>query len=256
MDSLDSERNDDVARFNEGMELMKTGRFDQAVEKFRYAASTGKDRAMEHYALAVALYKGRKLAASREEFNRFLSMNPRDNQYVRQAKAALAAIEQQEKKPAKRDRPANPLADNAAYKNAVEAYLRGDYDAALDGFRKALAEVPNNKHVFNNLGLAYLAMRDEAKAIEAFEKAAEIDPAFLEALNNLGLAWTQYGSLKARAAFEKAIDVEPDFFDALANLGSLCYREGNLPEARRLWEKAHALKPEDPQVRRNLEVFR
>ncbi|MBN1867709.1 tetratricopeptide repeat protein [Candidatus Sumerlaeota bacterium] len=252
----DSEPREDVARFIEGMKLMKAGRCDEAVEKFRYAASTGKDRPMEHYALAVALYKSRRLDAAREEFERFLSMNPQDNRYVQQAKAALAAIEQQEAKPAPGKAEANPLAASADYRDAVEAYLRGDYEVALAGFREALSEIPRNKHILNNLGLTLLAMRRESEAVEAFEKAIEIDPDFLEALNNLGLAWTQYGSSKAREAFEKALEADPEFFDALVNLGSLCYREGNLPEARRLWEKACALKPDDPQVRRNLEVFR
>ena len=275
----------DVADFKEGMALLKDNRLDEAVERFRRAATTGVDRPMEHYALAVALYKKGEWEEAKGEVWRFLAMSPKTNNYVVQAKAILPVIERklaERREAGQREgeqpagwvgdsgagleaareeggggaRPADPLAQCEAYEAGINAYLRGDYARAEERFREALEEVPGSKHVLNNLGLACLGRREHDRAIECFEKALEMDGGFLEARNNLGLAWNDYGTVKAAAAFEAVLEADPNFFDALVNLGSLYYRKGDLPGARGTWERARALRPADAQVQRNLALFR
>jgi tetratricopeptide (TPR) repeat protein len=272
----------DVADFNEGMALLKANRLDEAVRKFREAATTGEDRPMEHYALAVALHRNGQWEEARAEIERFLSMSPKANTYVAQARAILPIIERkladQRREVARQAtppggikradvaraveaaaRPADSLLQCAAYEKGINAYLRGDYAEAEESFQEALGEmqdVASLKHVYNNLGLTYHARHEYDTAIRSFEKALSMDSGFLEARNNLGLAWNDCGMMKAVEAFEAVLRADPNFFDALVNLGSLYYRKGDLPAARRTWERAHALRPTDAQVQRNLAVFR
>jgi len=247
---------EDVREFNEGVELMRSGDLDGAVEKFRAAASTGVDRPMEHYALAVALYRKKEYVEAKKEMERFLAASPADNRYVRKARTILPVIAeklaQQQPRAGKRE---SPLAAHEPYNRALNAYLRGDYAPALEGFRETLKDFPGDKHVTNNLGLAYLALREQQMAINCFVKAIAADPGFPDPRNNLGLAWLDYGAAKAKETFESLVREAPDFFDGLVNLASLCYREGDLARARQLWERARAIRPDDPQVKRNLEAY-
>lgn len=247
---------EDVREFNEGLELMKANNLTAAIEKFRMAASKGVDRPMEHYALAVALYRNEGYAEAKNEMERFLQMSPADNQHVRKAKSILPIIEAKLTNAARPTEAKNRLSDNEPYNQALNAYLRGDYEAALEAFQKARKSFPESKHVYNNLGLTYLALKNHKMAVVCFGKALAFDPEFLDARNNLGLAWLDYGAAKAKESFESILEADADFFDALVNLASLCYRQGDMPRARQLWERAHAIRPDDPQVKRNLEIFR
>ena len=250
-----STHDDDVARFNEGMALIKEGRVDEAIEKLREAATTGKDRPLEHYALAAALYRLKNFDEALKEFHYFLAVAPGEDKYTQQARAAMDVIGKMREKKEEEPAPDVPtLYENIAYDQALNAYLRGDYQEAADGFLETLDDLPGNKFVHNNLGLTYLAMGQCERAIGQFECALETDPDFPEALNNLGLAWSEQGFRKARSAFETALEGDPNYFDALANLGSLFYRRGDRDRARQLWERAHEINPEDPQVRRNLGI--
>ena len=49
------------------------------------------------------------------------------------------------------------------------------------------------------------------EAISRFEKAADLDPTYAAAYNNLAIAYEQQGKLdEARKAYEKALKIEPD----------------------------------------------
>lgn len=49
------------------------------------------------------------------------------------------------------------------------------------------------------------------EAIYRWEKAVEIDPTYAEAFNDLAIAYEHEGQLdKARKAYEKALDIDPD----------------------------------------------
>jgi len=247
------EQPDDLEAFSEGMGLLRANHLEEAMEKFRHASVTGKDRPMEHYALAVALYRMGSLSEAKVEFERFVSMSPQDTRYLRQARAILPILEQRmaSEKPV-----GDPLSQSEPYEKGIQALLRGNYQEAAESFEAALEGFPGNRCVHNNLGLAHLALRDYQQAISEFGKALAIEPAFPEALNNLGLAWSDLGTVRARESFEAALQVNPDFFDALLNLGALYYRQGDLAKALELWEKAERISPDDSQVRRNLESVR
>ena len=117
---------DDVDQFREGMALLKANRLDEAIECFRRAATTGRDRPMEHYALAVALHRNSEFEKAHDEFSLFLEMSPMETQYVRQANSILPLLE--EKIADQKEPPvaANPLAESKAYNHGIEAYRRGD----------------------------------------------------------------------------------------------------------------------------------
>ena len=108
-------------------------------------------------------------------------------------------------------------------------FHRGNYDAALYPFNKAIDLNPSNQYLYNDRGLCYLALGEIDTAISDFSKAVELDPNFAKAYYNRGLAYFEQGKQnrtdpndKAIAEFNAAIGLDPNFADAYYQRG-LCY---------------------------------
>jgi tetratricopeptide (TPR) repeat protein len=56
--------------------------------------------------------------------------------------------------------------------------------------------------------------------------------------------------------FERNVEDHPDFVDGWASLGDLAVARGESDAARRLFERALALDPENPRIRRSLDAIR
>ena len=101
-------------------------------------------------------------------------------------------------------------------------YNRGNYDAAIYLFNKAVDLNPDNEYLYNDLGLCYVALGDADLAITEFSKAIELNSDCVEAYYNRGLAYFGQGRSGAPDAisdFTKTIELEPDNVDAYYNRG-------------------------------------
>ena len=101
-------------------------------------------------------------------------------------------------------------------------YNRGNYDAAIYLFNKAVDLNPDNEYLYNDLGLCYVALGDMDLAIPEFSKAIELNSDCVEAYYNRGLAYFGQGRSGAPDAisdFTKTIELEPDNVDAYYNRG-------------------------------------
>ena len=113
-----------------------------------------------------------------------------------------------------------------------DEYNRGNYDAAIYLFNKAIKLNPNNEYLYNDLGLCYTALEEMDMAIPAFSKAIELNSDCVEAYYNRGLAYFEQGRNAAPDAisdFTKTIELEPDNVDAYYNRGltyNMLYNRG------------------------------
>jgi tetratricopeptide (TPR) repeat protein len=118
------------------------------------------------------------------------------------------------------------------------------------------AEIYNNRRLaYNNLGAAYIAQRENDKAIFAYKKAIEADPYYAESYNNLGavlLNKKEYD--KALIVFIKALEIDPEYMKAHANLCAAYGIMGNFKEAIKVCGKAVELDPFLAQAHYNLSV--
>jgi tetratricopeptide (TPR) repeat protein len=67
---------------------------------------------------------------------------------------------------------------------------QGDYDTAVDYYRRAIAVRPKDASIHHNLGAAYSNKNDYAQAADAYRQAVTIDPNFGDA--HYGLACSLY----------------------------------------------------------------
>lgn len=102
-----------------------------------------------------------------------------------------------------------------------EAYERGLYDQALQGFVDQQVERPEDPELLLNVGSVHYKMRDYAAAEEAFVKAATAgnDEVREQALYNLGNTAFRQGQLEeAVQRYQAALEIDPDDEDAKFNL--------------------------------------
>lgn len=168
-----------------------------------------------------------------------------------------------------------------AFEEGVAASRSGNHDAAIEKFNAALAISPQCFDCQFNIGVAYMAKKDEKQAEEAWKKALELKPDYAEALNALStlynnqkrfdeaaamsakaasagggggsadavfnqgiILWNQGKIADAKVKFEEAIKANPNLAEAHYQLGMALLNEGKLQEAVAEFETYVKLAPE------------
>ena len=76
--------------------------------------------------------------------------------------------------------------DPMPYINISNYYLKNTkYKKCVETLEEALEKELRTKELLNNLGIAYLATKENEKSKSMFEEALKIDPSYKPALDNL-----------------------------------------------------------------------
>ena len=130
--------------------------------------------------------------------------------------------------------------------SARAAMGNGDFTLAIQLLKRAVDVEPKNKYAWNNLGLAYLALRQGDNAVAAFKKALDVNPYDEFAYNNLGRAyWQDRKYDDAVSAFHQQLENNPLDKFAHANLGAMYAEWHKYDLAAPELEKAASLTPND-----------
>jgi tetratricopeptide (TPR) repeat protein len=141
-----------------------------------------------------------------------------------------------------------------AYANRGTLFAdKGQFDEAIENYRKAIQINPNSAVPLYSLGLALAAKGQFDEAIENYRKAIQINPDYRDALNNLGIALAAKGRFdEAIENYRKAIQIKPNDCEVLNNLGEALLHQGQLDEAIKNFRKAIQIKPNDYETQYNL----
>lgn len=138
---------------------------------------------------------------------------------------------------------------------SLHPLTRRDFRAALQFFRAAVAEQPDEPDLWFRLGLCHEKLAEPAKAIEAYEKAIALKPDFAVALNNLGTCLIGTGAPeRAVEHLRKAVALKPDYGPAFGNLSVAYVRSKNWKGAAEAARSAIRLAPGDTEARLNLGI--
>jgi hypothetical protein len=97
---------------------------------------------------------------------------------------------------------------------------RGDFAAAIDAYRRAIALLPNFAAAYSNLGAALRDAGRVDEALAAHKRSVELNPRSPAALNNLGVALNDAGWFAdAIKVFGAATVYDPNYAEAWTNLG-------------------------------------
>ena len=133
------------------------------------------------------------------------------------------------------------------------AMNNGNFPVAIALLKRATEVDPKNKYAWNNLGLAYFSIREDAQAITAFQKQLEVNPYDDYAWNNLGrVYWNERKYDDAVKAFNKQLETNPLDKFAHANLGQMYAEWHHYNDAVTELEKASSLAPDNAELQVSL----
>jgi len=122
---------------------------------------------------------------------------------------------------------------------------KGDPDAAIESYKKALKIQPDFAEVYNNMGTALKDKGDPDAAIESYKKALKIQPDYAEAYNNMGSALKDKGDPDAAIeSYKKALKIQPDYAEIHHNMGVSLQVKGEVGAAVSSHKQALKIKPD------------
>jgi Ca-activated chloride channel family protein len=109
----------------------------------------------------------------------------------------------------------------------LELYNSGKYEEAVRAYRQAVKIKPDYAEAHNNLGDAYLQLKQYKKAVEAYKQAIRYKPDLASAYGNMGAAYYKQGEhQRALEAYKEAVRIDPKFSAAYHNLGVIYSERG------------------------------
>ncbi len=136
---------------------------------------------------------------------------------------------------------------------ATAAFLSGNYDLAIENFKKVTLLDPRRSEPLVNLGAVYNRKEDFQNSVTILRKALSKDRKSAEAYYNLGMAHRGLGQLSmAVSAYKEAIRLNPEMAEAYQNLANVFVDMGNTTQAILHYERALKLRPDFERARRGL----
>ena len=127
--------------------------------------------------------------------------------------------------------------------------MKDDADRTMALFEKAQTEAGGEDHFKSGLR-AYFSKNYE-EAITQFKKSILINPANPTVYSNLGYVYFDIGMIERAYEYQKrAIEIDPNHANAHYGLALIAKKEGDLPAARKHWERYLQIEPEGYYARR------
>ena len=127
-----------------------------------------------------------------------------------------------------------------AFDEGVQASRAGNHDAAIEKFRAAIALAPSCFDCHFNIGVAYMAKKDEKAAEAAWKQALEVKADYPEALNALSTLYNnqkRFDEAAAMSAKAAAAGGGAGSADATFNQGIILWNTGKIAEAKAKFEE-------------------
>jgi tetratricopeptide (TPR) repeat protein len=234
-------------KFDEAVDLAKTGPFDAAISKWEEVAELDPADARVQNNLGSALAWVGRYQEAITHYKKGLELNPQYHAIHNNLGLALLAIGQHDEAIQQFRRGLDFYPESADLHNNLGQALaaQGHLEEAKTQFTEALAINPNSGETQNNLGRVLQQSGHLEEAIAQFEKSVQSNPNLAEAQNDLGVALMSVSKLdEARPHFEKALDINPQFAEAHCYLGIvLYYSQGDVKNALLQWQQALQLQP-------------
>lgn len=139
-----------------------------------------------------------------------------------------------------------PASEDSARPAAVGRRLlaAGHYEEAVPPLEEAARRTPADPGITNDLGVAYMASRQFARAATWFRRSIAAAPDVGDTHYNLGLALQHLGESDAAiVAHRRAVSLSGELAGALAQLGDLLWETEERSEAVSVFERAYAAAP-------------
>ncbi len=237
---------------------------DANIQAYLNAVKANPNSATSHYNLGVAFFKTSQFAQAIPEFQKYLQLNPKDQQAKELLESSEGISAYFDKKYADAvNHLSAVLKLNLANPNANlllgKAYIQlNQYDNAENALKNYSAAFPKVKEVQVNangdLSKIYMDQKKYPQVVESLRKVTSADPRNFDAFQNLGVAYFQMKDYpKAVSAWRSALGIKKDA-RVYKFLGFSYYNLGKFPEAIDCYEKSEKANPDDSETYYNQAV--
>ncbi len=215
--------------YNQGLALFKRGNIEEAILSYRNALALNPDYAEAMNNLGAALDQSGRKGEVQTLYEKAIRLQPdygdaynnlgiylySQGMYEQAAKAFQKAVSLD---------PSNSDAFNNLAKVLVKwgnaCCETGDYDKAIEVFRRMMKLLPENDGARYNCGNAYFKSDRYAEAILLYEQAIELNPRHASAHKNLAIALFhenkhEQAMKHCKKALDLGMDIPPDFIKTL-----------------------------------------
>jgi tetratricopeptide (TPR) repeat protein len=145
--------------------------------------------------------------------------------------------------------------DDEARRRAADVYQRaGRHDRAVPLLEQLVGAEPASNELRFRLAAAYERSGQRPAAVDAFRELLRREPDFHLALNYLGYMWAETGENlpDARRMVERALELDPGNPAYIDSLGWIYFRQGDHESALEQLQRAARLLPQDGTVQEHL----
>lgn len=239
------------AQYNAGWTAEQQGKLVDAEQHYRKALQADPGHVDTAFALADVLTRQKKAGEAVSLFKARVDANAEDIKSRNVLMDALVAAEQhddaieQAKQILLRD-----SKNVNAYRNLSRLYFaKGEYKLSQLCAEKAKELAEGDAGIYNNIGVTFLVMGEEAAAIDEFKTAIKLDPDNVEANLNLGYVALNSGDfMLARSAFEAALQGEPGNIDGKLGMAVALRGLKEYEESGKLYDQVMKADPKNQKA--------
>ena len=248
---LELRPNEVEAKVNLGAALAHVGKYDEAIELYRSALPSLKNKNMVLMNLALAYYKKGDFEHAREQFAVLHDAQPNDvrtivllgdsDLHLGKADSALNLLEPLESR----------FSQNMDFEYVLGSALikTGRRRDGVTRLEKVGQSGPS-PDAYMLAGATLLDLNEYEQARKDLEEAIRLAPNMPGVSTLVGIARDKTGDVKsAEPAFRDALKQNADDFQANLYLGAILYKRRDVDEAKGYLDRALQLKPKDSMVR-------
>jgi len=243
---LEFEKKDADSYCNRGLARVLQGQYDQGLADLNKALELTPNDPLALYLRGFAHFKQGRTDAAKADYEKALRLNPELGEREGKGQSDLDnyPLILQGKAPARASQP-GPSQEGSRHKQqAMAAAEKGDYDAALAAFTRALQADPKDTEAYNNRGSIYTVKGNYNQALADFTMALELNPKYTKAYYNRALAYYYLSNYDgAIADLTKAIGLNPKDTEAYNNRGLAYDKKKNFDKAVDDFNMALSLNP-------------
>ena len=238
--------------FNLGLTYFRLGRYKEAVEPLRHAASARDPADKVLYVLGVSLYQAGNFDAATEQLE---ILNHRNSQHEDEVLYLLEESYRRAKKPQQAKERFVELASRYPdscflHKLMGSAYSeQGQDDQALTEFKQAVAANPLISDVHRDIGVIYLNRREALDASGWFKQELALNPCDPASHYYLGEIARKVGELRPAAdEYKRAIACDPTFPEGHLGMGLVMVEQHLDQRALEEFRETARLQPDNTQA--------
>jgi len=130
---------------------------------------------------------------------------------------------------------------------------KGEFQKAIESYKKAIAMRPTFYNAYNNLATCYGELKMYPEAIDALEKCIKLKPDDYYAMSNLAVIMMHTNQPDQALRFAKqAVDTEPAYVNGHVTYGAMLAMSKRYDEAEKEFNEALRLDPTNASARENL----